>query len=279
MAFDIKLDDADLPVLSLVATQALTLIDNPNSTARELEALIRNDASLTSKVLRIANSPIYGGRVKISSIGQAVVRLGMTQLKSTVLMAATGAVFNTSDSYAVEMWEHSIATSTVSRWLASAVGGVDPEDAFVAGMLHDIGKVFIYNQAPEGYRGVFERSREKGSRFYKYEHTQLEYTSHESVGALMGRKWDLSNEVVEVIRFHHDIEEDPASVAGNQRLVALVAMANLFANHLEFGKDPVDECELLESPAAEIVGFDTDLLTKAKTELPELLADQVAAAA
>lgn len=278
MSFNISLDDSDLPVLSIVATQAMTLIEQENATAGDLERLIRGDASLASRVLRLANSPVYGGKVKIASISQAVVRLGMTQLKNTILMAAMGAVFDHTDPIVSSLWKHSIATSMASRWLAEEIGGADPEDAFVAGLLHDVGKIHIYNQEPDAYRSLIEETTNAGRRFYAREHEVIEFTSHESVGALLARKWQLTNEIIEVIRFHHEIEDNPSAVAENQWIVALVATANLLANHLDFGSDCVTDEALLESAPAVMIGFDDALLVRCRDLFPELVADQLAAA-
>jgi len=256
----------------------MSLIEQESATANDLEKLIGGDPSLTLKILRLANSPVYGGKVKVSSIGQAVVRLGMTQLKNTILLAATGDLFDQSDPYIGSLWEHSIATSMASRWLATELGGADPEDAFVAGMLHDIGKIHIYNQRREAYIDLLDTSINTRTRFYVQERETPGSMSHEMIGLLLARKWGLSKEIVEVIRFHHEIEENPECVSDTRKLVALVSTANIVCNYLEYGPDPIKDYAMRESVPAEIVGLDEDKLEKCREIFPDLVSGQLAAA-
>ena len=103
MALDIQITDSDLPVLSPVATQALELLNDPNVTNRKIEEFIRKDPSLTQRVLHMANSPFYAGRSQFQSIADAIVRIGLRQLRMILLTAATGQLFSVGEETAQKL--------------------------------------------------------------------------------------------------------------------------------------------------------------------------------
>ena len=274
---NIRIDEKDLPVLSQVATRAIAMINSGTPDTEDLEKLIRMDQSLTVQILRLANSPVFGGKVKISSLSQAVVRLGLSNLKTAILAAASGEVFDKTDPYARALWEHSIGVAFAAGWLAERLKTCAPDEAFVAGMLHDVGKLVIYAQEPDFYGTLIEEAAVKGKRFYEYEHSRINFTNHESVGGLVARKWELPTDIIEAIRFHHDLEEDNWIEDEDYRdLVATTSVANLVANHLGMGAEAPSLINVLESVPGEYLGFDEALLTACESELLELLEEQKA---
>jgi putative nucleotidyltransferase with HDIG domain len=273
---EIRIEDKDLPVLSAVATRAMTMISSDKASSSDLDQLIRKDPALAQRILRLANSPLYGGKVKISSISQSIVRLGMARLRTTIMIAATGDVYPQSDPHARRMWEHSLAVAYISFWLSEILGLGSPEDAFIAGMLHDVGKVVIYRQQPKSYGDLLSQAVENSTRFYPLEHSRLKFCSHESVGALVGRKWDLAPEIVEVIRFHHEIETNPDCVTENKKLVALVSSANLLSPRLGFGHDGPWSTEIFNSTPAKIIQLTEESVNLVCENLAPMLADQIA---
>lgn len=273
-AVDIKIEESDLPVLSAVATRAMKMINSGQSTAASLQKLIELDQALTSRLLRIANSPAYGGKVKINSIQQAVVRLGLAQLRDTILLAAIGDVFDLNDSHASAMWEHSMAVALGSHWLARELASGNADEAFLAGMLHDIGKVMIYRQAPEIYGELIDQAMTSSTRFFEREKIKINFCTHESIGAVVGRKWSLDAEIVEVIRFHHDIEENADVVVENKPLVAIVSLANLMANLCGFGCENPETINVLETKAAELMGLKAETVDQFLSALPQIVEEE-----
>lgn len=273
---DVKIDDSDLPVLSAVAIDAMAQINTGEPSASDLEKLIRRDPALAMRILRLANSPLHAGRVKIASISQAVVRLGMRNLKEAILVAATGEVFDHKDPYARAFWEHAISVGYASHWLAKKLGIGAAEDCFLAGMLHDIGKLIIYKQVAKAYGEIIDEAALDGTRFYLYEKERLRFCTHESVGALVGRKWALSPEMIEVIRFHHEIEDDEACVTDTRDLVSLVSVANLVANKLGHGAEAPSSIDVVGSTPASLIGFDEAAMKACEEELEPVIAEQLA---
>lgn len=276
-AMDIRVSDADLPILSAVATRVLALLGEGDPDIKDMERLVRLDPGLTSRILRLANSPIYGGKVEFKSIEQAMVRLGISALKQTVLIAATGEVFDGKDVFARNLWDHSIATAVASQTIAERIDNVLPEEAFVAGMLHDIGKLIIYGQAQKEYAALETEAREQGRRFFEFERENIQYCTHETIGSLVGRKWHLSSDMLEVMRFHHVVEEDESIAQRASPIVIVVSAANLFTNQLGMGTEQPELINVLESIPARQLGLDEQAIEELTETLPEIIADQKSA--
>lgn len=278
-SIDIRIIDEDLPVLSAVATRVLSMLADDQSDVTCLLELIRLDAALTAKILRLANSPMYGGLVETQTIDQAIVRLGAKAIKQAVLIAATGEVFDRNDTYAREMWSHSVAVGVASQALSIKVNQALPDEAFVAGVLHDIGKLALYSREPEDYGDLMDETRKSGVRFYRIENEQIRYCSHESVGALIGRKWRLGGDILEVIRFHHVVEDKPHVCHRAAPIVNLVSLANLLAIESGFGMEDPETIKAWDSEPARCLGLDEDALGVVKEDLPGLIQSQRAALA
>ncbi|MCE5229513.1 HDOD domain-containing protein [bacterium] len=235
MSFNIEISEKDLPVLSAVANKALALMQNDNVSNNQLDNLIKQDPALTQRVLHVANTPFYCGGVGSRTISSAIMRLGLRQLRNVILMAASGELFNANDPIAQGMWEHSIASAMAGQILADQLRVSGTDEAFVAAMLHDVGKVIIYRQAPNEYRELHEQASAGGERIQAAEDKLFVYFNHSTVGALTIRKWKLSDSVAEAVRFHHDLETVLPKLE-NENLASIVSLANIFANNLGYGR-------------------------------------------
>ncbi|MCL5270390.1 MAG: HDOD domain-containing protein [bacterium] len=235
MAVDIQITDQDLPVLSAVATQALELIQDPDVTTRKIDELVRQDPSLTQRLLHTANSPFYVGRIPSQSISEAMVRLGLRQLRNVVVVAATGELFNAGDTLVQDMWDHAIACAIGSYILADFLHTAQTEESFIAGMLHDVGKLIIYRQHPELYHSLRERADAGAIPLYIVENEELKYFNHMTVGGLAIRKWRLADSVAEAARFHHDLEKTIPPTLTNKPLACIVSLANVMVRRMGIG--------------------------------------------
>ncbi len=115
MPIQIEVSEQDLPVLSVVASKALELLQDPNITHNKLEELIRRDPSMTSRLLHIANSPFYSTKMEAKSISDAARVLGMQQLNNIIIAAATGELFDANDSVAQTLWDHAQTGKAAAR--------------------------------------------------------------------------------------------------------------------------------------------------------------------
>jgi len=188
-----------LPTIPKVLNKLLGVIENPRVSLNEISNFISGDPALTTKVLRMVNSPVYGFPGRISSVNQAVILLGLTVVKGLLLGVS---VFDLMQKTMIGLWEHSIGTAIFSRIIAVRKGHKEPDEVSVNGLLHDIGKVFLVLQFPEEYEKALNETQESGVVIYEAEKNHFN-TSHASVGSWMARKWRFPLGLIDVIEYHH----------------------------------------------------------------------------
>lgn len=240
MVLEIQISDQDLPVLSAIATEALEMIQNPNVSNKQIDELIRQDMSLTARLMRTANSPFYGGRRQTTTISDAIFRLGLRQLRNVLIVAATGELFNDGDPIIRALWDHGLMTAMTAQTLADTFEIAHKEEAFIAGMLHDIGVLIIYRQHPETYRDLMREAKECGRPLHEMEAERFKYFTHMSVGGLVIRKWRLADSVAESARFHHDLEKMVPSAITCKHLACTVATADTMINQITTDSTQLD---------------------------------------
>jgi putative nucleotidyltransferase with HDIG domain len=188
-----------LPTIPRVLKKLLGVIENPRISLNEISNFISGDPALTTKVLKMVNSPIYGFPGRISSVNQAVILLGLTVVKGLLLGVS---VFELMQKTMIGLWEHSLGTAIVSRLIAKRKGLKEPDEISVEGLLHDIGKVLLVLQYPEEYEKAMNDSDKNSCIIYESEKTYFT-TTHASVGAWMAQKWRFPRNLIDVIEYHH----------------------------------------------------------------------------
>ncbi|MCE5230746.1 HDOD domain-containing protein [bacterium] len=248
MKYNIEIDEQDLPLISTVASEALDLLQDPEANNQKLEDLICKDPALAARVLRTANSPFYSGRTGVTSISNAIFRLGMRNLRNVIVVAATGEFFNDSDPSVQFLWNHSMATAMASTYLANALSFSQQNEVFIAGLLHDIGKLIIMRQYPDVYGPMIQQSIASGTPMHELEDENFNFFNHMMVGGLVIRKWKLHDSVSEVARFHHDLEEQLPMCVNHEQLLCIVALANHFCNTIVAGTQPGTWAAVMSRP-------------------------------
>jgi putative nucleotidyltransferase with HDIG domain len=188
-----------LPTIPKVLKKILGIIENPRISLNEISGFVAGDPALTTKVLKMVNSPIYGFPGRISSVNQAVILLGLTVVKGLLLGVS---VFELMQKTMVGLWEHSLGTAIVCRLIAKRKGLKELDELSVDGLLHDIGKVLLVLQCPEEYEKVMNESENSGLTVYESEKNHFN-TTHASVGAWMAQKWHFPLNLIEIIEYHH----------------------------------------------------------------------------
>jgi HD-like signal output (HDOD) protein len=189
-----------LPTLPQVVQRIVSMIDRPETSAEDLGRLIEKDQVLSAKVLQLANSPFYGFPARIASVSHAVVVLGLNVVKGLALGAS---VFDMMRAAGMDqLWRHSLGVAMTAHILATRVGHKNPEELFVAGLLHDLGKVVVYVKLPETASRIAQAVRERDLYMLEAEQEILGLT-HAEVAGWLATAWHLPTVLKEPIMYHH----------------------------------------------------------------------------
>ncbi len=239
----------DLPTLPEVATKVSMLVKDPNSNVSDIVSVIRNDPSLTSKILKIANSAFYGMRRRIESLNMALVILGMREINSLVTAISIFKAFPSdsvnSDFDYRQFWLHSAGVGEIAKLLGRRLGFREESSVFTGGLLHDLGKIVIAKYFFEEFVESLELSAKENISMREAENRILG-TDHTEIGAWLAERWGLPDFLVNTIRFHHHVLQAPT----NDAEIALVHLADIFCKSADigFGGDRV-KTAIVDDPA------------------------------
>ncbi|MGV8079836.1 MAG: HDOD domain-containing protein [Syntrophales bacterium] len=216
-----------LPTVPAVLKRLSVVIEKPRVTITEISAFISNDPALTTRVLKMVNSSVYGFPGRIASVSHATMLLGLNVIKGLLLGVS---VFDLMEKTMKGLCTHSLACAVASRVIARKKGIKEPEEVSVAGLLHDIGKVILILEFPAEYESVMAEAQGKGLSIFDAEKKQFQAT-HADAGGWLAEKWRFPRHLIEVIEHHHR----PA-LARNARLeTAIVHMADILVRARGFG--------------------------------------------
>jgi len=195
----------ELPASPKIVSTVMRLTSDPDTDLNSLERLLSADQSMAAKLLKLSNSSFYGQRKSVSTLKQAILIIGFYTLRSLVVATSIHSMYSgkNQDSLENKLWEHSLATATVSRLLAQKLGHIHVEEIFMAGLLHDIGKLVMAQKLRSKYEEVCRIVESKHLRFIDVEEDQLGF-SHADVGMVLLNKWNLPRELVNAVYLHHE---------------------------------------------------------------------------
>ena len=259
----------EIPTLPTIYTKVSNLMSNPNSSVIEIARVIEVDQALTSKILRIVNSSFFGFNRKIISINQAIVLMGFNTIRNTVLSVT---VFNSFSDIANnnfdlrQFWRHSIATGIISSILDNKLGAGYKDETFVAGLLHDMGKIIMNKYFENEFSETLSFAKNNQLSFYESERKVVGF-SHDEVGEYISEKWKLPFSLVEAIALHHQ----PENIRSNPKLVSLVHLADVFANRLKFNFLSDTKNTEINPFVFEELNLDNDSIPDLITEISQIL--------
>jgi putative nucleotidyltransferase with HDIG domain len=269
----LNVDELVLPISDLlslpdVCLRVQNLLAEPNVSAAQIGAVINYDPGLTARLLKIVNSAYYGMQSRIETVERAITVIGMKDLQALVLATSAVDTFNRISTDLVDMeafWHHSVFTGLAARNLAREIRMKRPESIFVAALLHDVGKLILYQELPEESQQVLDRCADDLTRQTEIEQELLGF-DHGMVGAALLRAWSLPENLVTAVRHHHQ----PDAAESYRIETAIVHIANGIACTVEPGtKWKIDEKAALDDIAA--VAWEQTGLT------PEVIAPTVTA--
>lgn len=224
-----------LPVLPQVTIRLLKALDSPDSSAKDIARIFQAEPALAARLLKLANSSFYGLSGNISEVHRAVAVLGAKTIRSLALMVWTQTLRShgrTPEEKALlsPLLAHGLASGILARMLAERMRPGLGEDAFMAGLLHDIGRVALVAQLGAKYQTlILDPALSEGAALHDKESAVLGF-DHRGLGAALMQSWALPRFLSEVAEAHHDIPTSPE----DSFLVSAVALADSFATRLRF---------------------------------------------
>jgi HD-like signal output (HDOD) protein len=240
----------NLPPMPQVIDETLRLLNSKTSTVRELTAVIIKDQSLVTKILSIANSPLYGLQRRVSTIDFAVTILGYAELRNIVLILSMIESFkNKTDKYLdqKEFWMHSYIVGSACKKLSDDLNLQKSSEAFIAGFLHDLGVTVMHRYFHSNFITITDLVLNEGMNHLDAEKEILGLT-HGEIGTILLEKWNFPNNLCDPVRFHHT----PGKSA-NKVLASLIHLVDYMTQKFEIGNFKWDEkIELDEEAIAEL---------------------------
>lgn len=224
----------DLPTLPTIFYTISEAMNNPRSTTEDIAKIVSTDQASAFKVLKVANSPFFGFRGRIDTVPQAVLHLGFNELKNIILALSVMKFFSKS-TYSEHMkprdfWAHSIAAGICTRMLGSSVKVPNLEQYFLAGILHDIGKLLLLDLLGEKYLEVFRIIEEKNCLIREAERISIGI-DHAEAGRLLAERWKLPPVIKNTIYYHHSGLNDGRT----DTLVSCVHVADIAVRMFDLG--------------------------------------------
>ena len=246
---------AALPAVALKFSEA---IKDPLTSNNDLEKIVSEDSALAAKVLMISNSALFNFPSKIDTISKAITIIGHKQLSEIILSCSIVAMFKDIPQDVIDMdlfWRHSISVATVSRILASSRREQNIESFFTAGLLHDIGKLILFVEAPKYASEVITKCAETDQMMYKVEKELLGF-DHAKLGAMLLKKWKLPDNIVAAVYYHHM----PSISSGDIVTPGIIHIADIITHALQFGSSGENFVPTLNEKAWASLDLDIDIL-------------------
>jgi HD-like signal output (HDOD) protein len=229
----------DLPVMPCVVQEVMVAANDPSADMTHIATLIERDPALTARILRISNSPYYGMRQQVGTLRLALVILGIREIRNIVIgIAALDAACGgeTQGPQVEAVWRHSVAVGAFSKKLGACLGYRHQGEDFIAGLLHDIGKVIMLRHFGPAYSAVQEHSGGNACVLSEREETEFGF-DHADAAAALASKWNLPVTLADAICCHHGRPDRPFSDARDPSLAALVWVADRCVGR---GAEPLD---------------------------------------
>jgi HD-like signal output (HDOD) protein len=259
---------ATLPEITL---KIIRLVEDPDSTAQDLNNIISNDPALGARILKVVNSAFYGLPGQIGSINRAIVLLGLNAVKNIAVAASLAKLFRggqiSPHFNARDLWHHSIGVATTTRLLADRAGLGLPDEAFLAGLIHDLGLMVEVQARRTKFVAALDRKNSEDITLREAE-TAVLGANHEQFGAALCQTWKFPLSFVYVTGYHHhpwDLAEE------NRPLTALVHIADVLCGQEGIGFTGSVEQDQVNPELLAQLKLTSEDLEQVREELPEAM--------
>ncbi len=254
--------ETDLPVLPKILQEIEKVYRKPNSNIDDLSAVIERDAAISVRLISIANSAVYRGTDKISTVRQAVPRMGMQEARNAISAIANKSLYKTRHAECMilmeRLWLHALACAYASRSLAEKVGLGEPDKYFLMGLVHDIGKVVFVKALSD----MLPPGQLKADDIIKGIQEL-----HPGFGGMLLEHWGFIPEYVKTASGHEGVKFTEKA----QKATLVVSLANMLTRAIGYSTFPDETIDLAGLDAARLLGIDSDRLTEVKDDVMDLM--------
>jgi HD-like signal output (HDOD) protein len=258
----------DLPAMSNIVNDFLFSIEDPDWTVHSVASVIARDPAITACILKVANISYYSFQRQVNSLESAISMLGLKTVKSLVLAASVKSLNKRFGLMEKLLLDDSIGAALAARSIAKKIGRIDPEEAFLAGLLRHIGKVAMNNIEPERFSTVIQAAYNEEETLSALERKFFSYT-HSAIGAALLEKWNFSPRLVATTLLHEE-KESPVSGIGADtwQLIDVICIADSICRKLGIGRRQAEEdLQLQETTRAMELDLDEELLAEIMEEV------------
>ena len=258
-----------IATLPEVTMKIIKLVEDPDSTAQDLNKVISNDPALGARILKVVNSAFYGLPGQIGSINRAIVLLGLNAVKNIAIAASLAKLFRggkiAENFDARDLWSNAIASATATRLLAKKVSLGLPDEAFLAGLIHDLGIMVEIQAKRAQFVQVLERVAADPSITFRQAETEIIGANHEQFGQALCKLWKFPVNFQYVTGFHHR----PGELSENHRaLTGLVYVADLITKNLNIGFTMGTEQDEIDPGLLEELKLTNTMIEEVTAQLP-----------
>jgi putative nucleotidyltransferase with HDIG domain len=262
---------SSIATLPEVTIQIIKTVEDPKSSAAQLHKIISHDPALVTRILKVVNSSFYGLPGQIGSVERAIVLLGLNAVKNIAVAASLGELFRGTKLCegftAKDLWTHCIAVAATSKHLAREMKLPFADEAFLAGMIHDVGVLVSLQAFGPQLTQACEKVRASGVNFCEAER-EFVGVDHQMLGAALAEQWKFPRSCQLVAGHHHD----PATLSDiNRTLVTLVFVADTLCCQGNAGFNLTALTQKLEDGQPDHIKLDASLIERTRTALPQIL--------
>jgi HD-like signal output (HDOD) protein/DNA-binding NarL/FixJ family response regulator len=259
--FIFKRGEINLPALPQITIKFKEMV-NKGAGLQEIAFLLQQDAAISAKLISICNSAYYGGMVEYKTLGQAVARLGLTATRQYVDAISNRALYVTKNKkfseFIGKLWEHSLSCAYASQIVCEALKLQLPDDPFTLGLMHDIGKLVLFQAV-----GELQIRKKLGEKFDSEEVQNTVDTHHGKFGAALLKRWNFSSGYVQIATYHDNLEE--AAPISKELLV--VHFANLLVKSMGYDQTQQAEVDVEEAESTRLLRLDSTMIAHVKDQV------------
>ncbi len=250
------------------------LVQDPRCSISDIGRVVAQDAGLAARLLRIANSALYAFPSPIETISRAITIIGTRQIRDLTLATSIIEAFCGQGEELLRMedfWCHNIGCGVTARVIATYRQEPNPERFFVAGLLHDVGRMVLLQQLPDQSRALFHAARQQQRPVWQLE-GEFCGCDHSAVGGLLLNRWRLPDSLVEPVRWHHQ----PNQAVRYPLETAVIHLADIISHALELGHSGSDYAPPLLADAWQLVALPVSLLSQITAQVERQYEEAVA---